>query len=84
LTAVPCTELTLAAGDRLLFYTDGVTDRETPSGDAYDITRLGAALASCGDQSAEGAVTYLVADIESFAQGHEPQDDITLLLIDVR
>jgi sigma-B regulation protein RsbU (phosphoserine phosphatase) len=83
LAAVPCTEHTLAPGDRLLFYTDGVTDRETPDGDPYDVTRLGAALALCGARSADEAVAYLVADLESFAQGHEPQDDNTLLLMDV-
>jgi sigma-B regulation protein RsbU (phosphoserine phosphatase) len=83
LETVPCTDHLLERGDRLLFYTDGVTDRETPSGDAYDVGRLAAALGACEHLSADAAMASLVTDIESFAQGQEPQDDNTLLLLDV-
>ncbi|HEX5108381.1 MAG TPA: SpoIIE family protein phosphatase [Vicinamibacterales bacterium] len=83
LAAVPCTNHALEPGDRLLFYTDGVTDREAASGDAYEVDRLGDALAGCGDRTVDAAMAHLVADIESFAEGQEPHDDNTLLLMEV-
>ena len=83
LVAVPCTSHVLEPGDRLLFYTDGVTDREAPSGDAYETSRLGESLARCGDRTVEDAMAHLVGDIESFASGQEPRDDNTLLLMEV-
>jgi sigma-B regulation protein RsbU (phosphoserine phosphatase) len=83
LTHVPCTELVLEPGDRLLFYTDGVTDREAPSGDPYEVTRLARALATCGNETVDGALKHLVADLEAFAAGEELHDDNTLLLMDI-
>src|SRR4029078_10475545 len=74
LTAVPCAKQELRAGDRVLFYTDGVTDRETLSGDRYDVPRLGAALVAGRAKSVDQAMSDLVNEIESFAEGDEPQD----------
>ena len=34
----------LAPGDRLVLYTDGLTDREGPDGQLYDLERLSATL----------------------------------------
>jgi sigma-B regulation protein RsbU (phosphoserine phosphatase) len=83
LAAVASTEHTLAPGDRLLFFTDGVTDRESSAGEIYDLERLSRALAHGGAQRVDAALESLVADLESFAEGCEPGDDNTLLLLGV-
>jgi phosphoserine phosphatase RsbU/P len=80
---VQTTEHQLAPGDRLLFYTDGVTDREAPGGEHYDVGRLAEAFARHGAQHTEGALAGVVYDVETFAQGAEPKDDNTLLMLGV-
>jgi phosphoserine phosphatase RsbU/P len=74
----------LMPADRVLFYTDGVTDRESPGGEAYEGTRLASALARGGTLPVEHALSVVVADIETFADGRESGDDNTLLMMEVR
>jgi sigma-B regulation protein RsbU (phosphoserine phosphatase) len=78
---VPTVDLQLQAGDRLLFYTDGVTERLSPSGAMYDGDRLAAALERSGSQSPASIVAHLTADVEAFAGGLEAEDDLTLLVL---
>ena len=41
---IPVAEHALSAGDRILVYTDGITDRQAASGDMYEVDRLAAAF----------------------------------------
>ena len=79
--AVPTTELQVQPGDRLLFYTDGVTERVAQSGDMYDLDRLSESFARVGDQTAAAIVAGLVDDVERFGDGQEAEDDMTLLVL---
>jgi sigma-B regulation protein RsbU (phosphoserine phosphatase) len=83
LAGVPETEHAITAGDRILFYTDGVTDRESASGDPYAADGLMRALARVGAASVEAAIAGLVDDLERFAGPAEPADDNTLLLLGI-
>ena len=83
LDEIPCAEHELRPGDRVLFFTDGITDRESPSGECYDVSRLGAALARTGADPTETALPAIVSDVEAFAEGAEPTDDNTLLLMGI-
>jgi serine phosphatase RsbU (regulator of sigma subunit) len=78
---VPTTEVQLQAGDRLLFYTDGVTERMGPAEEMYDLDRLSKAFDRMGSLSPGEIVGQLTADIEAFAAGQEAEDDLTLLVI---
>ena len=78
---VPTTELQLEVGDRLLFYTDGVTERMSPSETMYDLDRLSAAFERIGSQGAGEIVGRLTADVEAFAAGQEAEDDLTLMVL---
>jgi serine phosphatase RsbU (regulator of sigma subunit) len=80
---VPCYEEALRQGDRVLFYTDGVTDREAADGNMYDHTRLTSVLAEVGSLAPNAIVERLVADIDAFAGDHEPEDDETLLIVGI-
>jgi sigma-B regulation protein RsbU (phosphoserine phosphatase) len=78
---VPVARLPLERGDRLLFYTDGVTERFGPGGDEmYDLPRLIASFQGANGLPPEGLVASLVVDLELFADAREPEDDQTLLL----
>jgi sigma-B regulation protein RsbU (phosphoserine phosphatase) len=77
-------EIELRRGDRVLFYTDGVTDRESPAGEPYDMARLCRALGLAGSAPADRALASIVADIDAFAGDAESGDDNTLLMMEVR
>jgi phosphoserine phosphatase RsbU/P len=79
---IPTSEHVVAAGDRLLFYTDGVTDRENAAGVPYDLERLRSALDDARGFPTAPTVDCIVADLEMFADGHEADDDQTLVLVE--
>jgi sigma-B regulation protein RsbU (phosphoserine phosphatase) len=81
LAAIPTSAIELEPGDRVLFYTDGVTERTDRQGRMYDLPRLGTALSAAARLPATGLIERVVEDLERFADGHEPEDDLTLLAI---
>jgi phosphoserine phosphatase RsbU/P len=81
---VTCSTHQLLPGDRVLFYTDGVIDRESPTGVAYDTERLIRAVAATAGEPPKAALWRVVDDIEVFAGGGDADDDNTLLLMDVK
>lgn len=81
LGTIPCAEYPLAPGDRWMFYTDGVTDRQSPDGTMFDLERLQSALARHGAQKPDQIVTDIVAELDQFSGGVEPEDEQTLLIV---
>jgi phosphoserine phosphatase RsbU/P len=69
-------------GDRLLFYTDGITERMGPCETMYDYDRLVAAFRRSGRGSARAIVDAIVEDVESFGASCEAHDDQTLLVVE--
>jgi sigma-B regulation protein RsbU (phosphoserine phosphatase) len=83
LSEVPCVEHSLRAGDRLVFFTDGITDRQGPNSEMYDPERLSAALGRAGRLRPADIVDHVVRDVEAFAGSLESDDDQTLVVIGV-
>jgi sigma-B regulation protein RsbU (phosphoserine phosphatase) len=77
----PETEVTLAPGDTLLFYTDGVTDAVAPSGERFGEARLQAAIAAARTGSAHELVASIRDEVSGFVQTAEPADDLTLVAV---
>ena len=70
-------EIAVEHGDRLLLYTDGVTEAADPTGDLFGEAHLRDLLGSVpGDANA--VVAAIVSEVRKHAPG-EPQDDLTLL-----
>jgi len=73
----------LQPGDRVLFYTDGITERENSRGEMYELPRLCNALSRSHERTSEDLLRGVIQDVEAFAAGEEPHDDQTLLLVSV-
>ena len=74
-------EVRLAQGDTLLFYTDGLIDVQDPAGLSYDETRLKENLVAHVGRSAHEIQAGLLRELHDF-MGDAPQaDDITLVII---
>ncbi len=74
--------ITLAPGDTLVLYTDGVTEAFSPTDEAYGDERLHRWLAQTQpEQGPTALVASLVRDVEQFVDGAEASDDLTCLIL---
>lgn len=74
----PVHDLTLAPGDALLLYTDGVTEAQDRSGRLYGEARLLRTLSAADGWSVE----RIRGDLDDFRRKAEPTDDVTMVLVD--
>ena len=72
-------EFALAPGDRLVFYTDGITEGRSPAGDEYGEERLFEAARRHRGLAAEEMLAAVLREVEGFNQGAY-EDDATLIL----
>ena len=70
------TTLALRPGDRVMLYTDGITEAENVARELYGLPRLCERVRQHWTQSAE-AVKEAVADVWQHIGIHEVYDDIT-------
>ena len=78
----PTETFQLEPGDTLLLSTDGITEAMDPAESLYGRERLESLLASMGAAaSAQELVDAVTADVVRFADGAEPYDDITVLVL---
>ena len=76
------TRVTLSPGDRLLLYTDGVTERFNTRGELYGDERLlNLCLEAPPFLSSHKLVADLLLDLHRFSDDELPHDDITLLAV---
>jgi serine phosphatase RsbU (regulator of sigma subunit) len=80
-TDYPIGETMLASGDRLLLFSDGITDACSPDGEAYGNARLEHALEGVPERSATEVVNHILADNARFVGDAEKFDDITCLAL---
>lgn len=71
----------LSPGDRLVLYTDGITEALNSRGEFYNETLLTAVLTEHHRADVPTLVKQVVASIHQFADGVEQADDITLLIL---
>ncbi len=76
--------ITLAPGDRLFLYTDGVTEAFTKNYEAYGDQRLAMFLQDNKGYSIEELVKGLLTEVNNHSMGVPQSDDITLLSIGFR
>jgi sigma-B regulation protein RsbU (phosphoserine phosphatase) len=77
--------LTLGSGDRVVVYTDGITERANPAGEEFGPERLASLVASLpSDLSARQVTEAVLRALDTFSQGVEPNDDQTLMILQMR
>jgi len=69
----------LAAGDRLLLYTDGLTELADPQAEQFGTTRLLKAAQTHAAEPLKALVRAVVLDAVGFSASDEPEDDICLV-----
>lgn len=72
------TRWSLARGDTLLLYTDGVAEAENDAGRTYGDERLPVAAVSASTLDLPAMVHALARDLVSFQSGAKRQDDVTV------
>ena len=78
---LPETEVELAPGDRLLLYTDGVTDAITSTGERFGKDRMIATIEAARGGSAHDIVRQLSGAVSGFCEGVMPVDDVTIVAV---
>ncbi len=73
------TTFELAAGHRLLIYTDGMTDARNDKGDFFGEERLVTSMAQAGDKDAQGYLDGLMNELEDYRINGSWPDDLTAL-----
>jgi len=76
-----CTSLTLARGELLLFYTDGLNETRNSQDEEYGVARLKSLLLRGGNLPGEELLESILKDLASFRGDAPRTDDLTLMLI---
>jgi serine phosphatase RsbU (regulator of sigma subunit) len=76
--------LALDRGDRLIVYTDGITEAENGAQEQYSTSRLERFLALTKDYSSAEIIDALLMDVFMFADGAPQSDDIAVLCLSRR
>jgi len=71
----------LFADDTLVFYTDGITEAQSPNCDLFGLNRLISVVESRGGDSPEPLQQFIQAEVSDFRQNADWQDDATLLIL---
>ncbi|HUE73372.1 MAG TPA: SpoIIE family protein phosphatase [Pirellulaceae bacterium] len=73
----------LGAGDRLYLYSDGVPEAMDPAGSQFGNDRLLKAIAQGGSEPLQTSVAALLTEITRWQGSAKPQDDISILAVEV-
>ena len=73
----------MAKGDRLLLYTDGLSEARNHHDREYGDDRLGSLLGECHQLPAIALVNRLLEDVSEFSSARPRSDDLTVMAIEM-
>jgi sigma-B regulation protein RsbU (phosphoserine phosphatase) len=68
-------------GDRIVFYTDGVTEARNPIGEQFETDRLIQCVVNHGRKRSADLIAHLIDCQKSFCDCHPYTDDVTLVTV---
>ena len=71
----------IKAGDKILLYTDGITEAFNPEEELFSEERLLDIMNQSNDETSEQLVTNIRKEIKKFTKDAEQSDDITVLVV---
>jgi serine phosphatase RsbU (regulator of sigma subunit) len=74
--------IALEPGDRLLLFTDGLTDARSSDGDSFGLERLEACLRETVSHKPPDFVSEVIQRVDRFSDGADPVDDLTLVVFE--
>jgi len=74
-------EVPLAAGETLVLYSDGLSEARNPQDQFFDEERIIQASHRLAGHPVEAVVTGILGDLNTFAEGRSPEDDLTLVAL---
>jgi sigma-B regulation protein RsbU (phosphoserine phosphatase) len=78
---VPVTETKLQPGDRLMLYTDGITERFNRANECYDVPRLLEQFSAASLNDPRAILDSVMASVDQFADGLPAEDDQAILVM---
>lgn len=77
-------ETTLEVGDRIVLFSDGLTESRSPGGAFFGRERLEEIVRDSAHLSVHDLGERIVAALESFSQRSSPRDDVALLIAELK
>ena len=74
-------QVLLRPGDRLVLYTDGVTDAVDAGGQLFSEARLREALEGARGPRSQDVIQHVLDQVQRFSAGAPQADDITLVVL---
>ena len=72
------------SGNRLILYSDGVTEAQDADGEMFGFERLRALVGEMTELSLEGVIENVMTTIQEHEGGQLSQDDTTLWALEVK
>ena len=76
-------KIQLKSGDRLVFYTDGITEAKGVTGELYEEDRLKERLVQYSDQPIGQVINAIYDDVADFSQAEYARDDQTMVIMEI-
>lgn len=74
-------QVALSPGDRVLLYTDGITEAQSSEGEFFGSARLCEMFVTHRDKAPQEVVEALFSDLRAFLGGKPFKDDVTLVVL---
>jgi len=80
ITEVP---LELESGDKIILYSDGITEAINRGKEFYELDRLKSHIVENSDLNHKLLTESIISDLKSWTGGEDFQDDLTLIVVDI-
>ncbi|MEI6777958.1 MAG: SpoIIE family protein phosphatase [Chloroflexales bacterium] len=71
----------IAPGERLILFTDGITEAMNTAGEPFNDDRLHAVLREGADDASQDLVNLVIRQVDAYADGAPQADDMTLMVV---